>query len=107
MDESFQTYVFGPERCYKYKENYRKRQIPLHSLEKTIEHQRDVVRKYHGEIVTMRGELAERDRIISEIVNSAGWRLWIKISRAVSFLCPAGSRRRKMFDRLMSPLKSR
>ncbi|MFA7158754.1 MAG: hypothetical protein WC299_05575 [Kiritimatiellia bacterium] len=107
MDESFQSYVYGPERCYKFKENYLKRQVPLHSLEKTIEHQRDVVRKYHGEIVGMRGEIAERDRIIGEIVNSFGWRLWQKISGAIAFVCPSGSRRRRAFDRLLAPLKSR
>ena len=107
MDESFQSYVYGPERCYQFKENYLKRQVPLHSLEKTIEHQRDVVRKYHGEIVGMRGEIAERDRIIGEIVNSFGWRLWQKISRAIAFVCPSGSRRRRAFDRLLAPLKSR
>ncbi len=107
MDENFQAYVYGPERCYKYKENYQKRQIPLHSLERTIEHQRNVVRKYHGEIVVMRKELAERDRIINEIVNSFGWRLWLKLSRAIAFLCPAGSRRRRAFDRLANFLKAR
>jgi len=107
MDESFQAFVYGPERCYKYKEQYKKRQISVHSLERTVEHQRDVVRKYHGDIVTMRGALAEKDRIINEIVNSFGWRLWRKIAGALDYLCPAGSRRRRAVDRLIASLKSR
>ena len=106
MDERFQVFVYGAERCYQYKEQYKKRQISVHSLEKTIDHQRAVVRKYHGDIVTMRGALAEKDRIINEIVNSAGWRLWQKIASAINCLCPAGSRRRKAVDRLIAPLKS-
>lgn len=106
MDENFQQHVFGKERCYKFKENYLKRQVSLHSLEKTIEHQRAVVRKYHDEIVGMRGEIAARDRIINEIVNSFGWRLWQKISRVIGCLCPAGSLRRRLCNRLLAPLKS-
>ncbi len=107
MDESFQAYVYGPERCYQYKEQYKKRQISVHSLEKTIDHQRAVVRKYHDDIVVMRAALAEKDRAINEIVNSAGWRLWRRIALAVDRLCPAGSRRRKAADRLISSLKAR
>jgi len=107
MDESFQAYVYGQERCYQYKENYKKRQIAVHALEQTIDHQRAVVRKYHGDIVTMRGALAEKDRIINEIVNSFGWRLWRKIAGALDYACPPGSRRRRMTDRLISYLKQR
>lgn len=106
-EEKFQAYVYGPERCYKYKEQYRKREIFVHALEQTIEHQRAVLRKYHKEILSMRRVLAEKDRIIDEIVNSFGWRLWQKIASAVNFLCPAGSRRRRMTDRMMSVLKAR
>jgi len=87
MDEKFQAYVYGPDRCYKYKDQYKKRQISVHQLEQTIEHQRAVVRKYHDAIL-------QKERVINEIVNSFGWRLWRKIACAINFLCPAGSRRR-------------
>lgn len=107
MDESFQAYVYGAERCYKYKESYKKREIAVHALEQTIEHQRGVVRKYHEEIVIMRQALAEQERIINEIVNSFGWKLWRKITGVLEYCCPAGSRRRRMADRLISALKTR
>jgi len=105
MDNSFQAYVYGTARCYQYKENYKKRQVAVHALEQTIDHQRAVVRKYHGDIVTMRGALSEKDRIINEIVNSFGWRLWRKVAYGIDRLCPAGSRRRRAADRLISTLK--
>jgi hypothetical protein len=79
----------------------------VHSLERTVDHQREVVRKYHGDIVAMRGALVEKDRIISEIVNSFGWRAWRKIAGVIDFICPAGSRRRKLTDRFVSFLKAR
>lgn len=107
MDEMFQSYVYGPERCYKYKEQYKKRQISVHSLEKTIGHQREVMRKYHGEIMHMRAILADRERIIDEIVNSLGWRLWQKTAGVLNQVCPPGSRRRRAADRLIAPLKAR
>lgn len=107
MDESFQAYVYGPVRCYKYKENYKKREVSVHALEQTIEHQRAVVRKYHEEIVIMRQALAERDRIINEIVNSFGWKLWRKIVGVLERCCPPASRRRRLVDRLISTLKTR
>ena len=100
MDEKFQAYVYGPDRCYKYKDQYKKRQISVHQLEQTIEHQRDVVRKYHDAIL-------QKERVINEIVNSFVWRLWQKIACAIKFLCPAGSRRRRLADRLVASLKSR
>jgi hypothetical protein len=107
MDETFQQYVYGAQRCYKYKEQYQKRQISVHSLEKTIENQRRVVRKYHDEIMDMRALLAERERIIDGIVNSVGWRMWQKIRRVVDCLCPAGSWRGRCFDRLIAFLKAK
>lgn len=100
MDESFQTFVYGSERCFRYKEQYKKRQISVHQLEETIAQQRAVVRKYHDAIL-------QKDRAINEITNSFGWRLWRKIAFAINFLCPAGSRRRGVADRLLSILKSR
>ena len=106
MDENFQAYVYGAERCYKFKEQYKKREIAVHALEQTIEHQRGVLRKYHDEIVGMRAVLAEKDRIINEIVNSFGWRAWRKIARGIEFLCPAGSLRRRLADRLVAGLKA-
>lgn len=93
MDDSFQAYVYGPERCYQYKDQYKKRQISVHQLEQTIEHQRAVVRKYHD--------------AINKIANSFGWRLWQKIAGVLNALCPAGSRRRRIANRLLSILKSR
>jgi len=99
MDEKFQAHVYGPDRCYKYKDQYKKRQISVHQLEQTVEHQRAVVRKYHDAIL-------QKDRVINEITRSLGWRLWRKISGAVNLLCPAGSRRRRLADRLMSVFKA-
>lgn len=107
MDDCFQAYVYGPERCYKYKEHYKKRQISVHSLERTIENQRDVVRKYHDEMLKMRPALEEKDRFIKEITNSFVWRFWLKIARAIDVLCPAGTRRRRLADRLIALLKAR
>jgi hypothetical protein len=107
MDESFQAYVYGPARCYKFKEQYKKRAIAVHALEQTIDHQRNVLRKYHNEIVGMRAVLAEKDRIINEIINSFGWRAWLKIARGINCLCPPGSLRRRLADRLLAPLKAR
>ncbi|MDO9542074.1 MAG: hypothetical protein Q7J98_07095 [Kiritimatiellia bacterium] len=100
MDEWFQAYVYGPERCFRYKEQYKKREISVHQLEQTIAHQRAVVRKYHAAIL-------QNERTINDIVNSFGWRLWQKIAFAINFLCPVGSRRRRIADRLISSLKSR
>lgn len=100
MDEAFQASVYGPDRCYKYKDRYKKRQISVHALEQTIEHQRAVVRKYHGAILN-------NERVINEITSSFGWRFWQKIASAINFLCPAGSRRRRMAERLIAFLKKR
>lgn len=99
MDEKFQAYVYGPDRCYKYKDQYKKRQVSVHSLEQTIAHQRAVVRKYHAAIL-------DNERVISEITNSFGWRLSQKIAFAINFLCPAGSYRRRFADRLIAIIKN-
>lgn len=100
MDERFQAYVYGPERCYQYKDQYKKRQISVHQLEQTIDHQRTVVRKYHDAIL-------QNERVINEMLNSFSWRLGRKITSALDFLCPLASRRRRIADRLVSSLKSR
>lgn len=100
MDGSFQAYVYGPERCYKYKDHYKKRQISVHSLEQTIAHQRAVVRKYHDAIL-------QNERTINEMINSFSWRIGRKITGVIDFVCPAGSCRRRVTDRLISFLKSR
>jgi hypothetical protein len=100
MDEKFQGYVYGPERCYKYKEQYRKRQIFIHSLEQTIENQRAVVRKYHDAILL-------NERAIKEMTDSLSWRLGQKITGTLDNLCPAGSWRRRLAERLIAPLKAR
>lgn len=100
MDEKFQAYVYGPDRCYKYKDQYKKRQISVHQLEQTIEHQRAVVRKYHAAIL-------DNERAINEMINSFSWRIGRKITGAFDYVCPTGSRRRLIADRLVSSLKSR
>lgn len=100
MDESFQAYVYGSDRCYKYKDHYKKRQISVHSLEQTIEHQRAVLRKYHDAIL-------QNERAINEMINSFSWRIGRKITGVLNCACPPGSRRRRIADRLVSSLKSR
>lgn len=107
MEENFQSYVYGPQRCYQYKQQYQKRRISIPSLEHTIEHQRAVVRKYHDEITRLRARLAERERVIAEMVNSIGWRLSQKIARGINGVCPPASRRRRVADRLLARLKKR
>lgn len=100
MDESFQAHVFGPTRCYAYRSNYLKRRVSVHELEQTIEHQRAVLRKYHAAILN-------NERVIAEIVNSAGWRAWRKAAGLIDCVCPPGSIRRRAADRLIGALKAR
>jgi hypothetical protein len=99
MDDKFQGYVYGAERCYTYKEHYKKRQISIHSLESTVAHQREVVRKYHDAIL-------RNEATINEMRNSFSWRIGRKITGVLNHLCPENSLRRKIMKRLIVPGKA-
>ncbi|MBI2437201.1 MAG: hypothetical protein HYV36_00085 [Lentisphaerae bacterium] len=94
MDEAFQAYVFSRERCYRYRDRYRKHITTLPWLFELIEHQRQVVRKYHGEIVHLRQE-------ISAMKATRGWQFTQGISRLVDACFPPGARRRRVLECLL------
>jgi len=88
MDEKFQSHVYGPERCFKYKDRYKKREIQVHALEQTIEHQREVVRKYHDAVL-------QDEATINEMLNSFSWRIGRKITGILGALCPKSWKERR------------
>ncbi|MBI2441537.1 MAG: hypothetical protein HYV35_09215 [Lentisphaerae bacterium] len=94
MDEAFQAYVFGRERCYRYRDRYRKHITTVPGLFELIEHQRQVVRQYHGEIVHLRQE-------ISAMKATRGWQLAQKVGRWIDACFPPGSGRRRGLERLL------
>ena len=96
MDEAFQAYVFGRERCYRYKDRYAKYAHSVPSLLETIEHQRQVVRDYHAEIENMRQMMQ----------NSDGWKFVQKTGRLMDTYFPSGTRRRRVLERLLRRLLS-
>lgn len=93
MEEHFQAHVYGSERCYRYKESYKKEEVSLAQMEQTI--------------TCLREALQQHQRVINEITGSFGWRLWRKIAGALDFLFPAGARRRRPLDSLLAILKGR
>lgn len=92
MDEAFQAYVFGRERCYRYKDRYAKYAHSVPSLLETIEHQRQVVRDYHAKLVQMQA--------------SDGWQFVQKIGRLRDKYFPAGTRRRRVLVRILRRLQA-
>lgn len=96
MDEAFQAYVFGRERCYRYKDRYAKYAHSVPSLLETIEHQRQVVRDYHAEIENMRQMMR----------NSIGWQFVQKAGRLMDTHFPLGTRRRRVLERMFRRLVS-
>lgn len=99
MDEAFQAYVFGRERCYRYKDRYAKYAHSVPSLLDTIEHQRQVVCEYHGEIERLR-------RVITAMETSRGWRFVQKTGRIMDRYFPPGARRRRALDSILRRLLS-
>lgn len=94
MDEAFQAYVFGRERCYRYKDRYAKYAHSVPSLMETIEHQRQVVREYHGEIEHLR-------QVIDVMQNSRGWQFVQKTGRLMDTHFPPGTRRRRALESIL------
>src|ERR1035437_4449176 len=97
MDEAFQTYVFGRERCYRYKDRYAKYAHSVPSLLETIEHQRQVVRDYHAEIEHLR-------QVIDVMQNSCGWQFVQKTGRLMDTHFPPGTCRRRALERMLRRL---
>jgi len=87
MDEAFQAYVFGSERCYRYKDRYAKYAYSVPWFLETIEHQRQVVRDYHARLTQMQA--------------SDGWQFVQKIGRLKDKHFPPGTRRRRALERLL------
>jgi O-antigen biosynthesis protein len=94
MDDRFQAYVFGRERCYRYKDRYVKYAHSVPSLQQTIEHQREVVRQYHDEIERLR-------QVIAAMENSRGWKFAQKTGRMVDARFPPGTRRRRVLESML------
>ena len=92
MDEAFQAYVFGRERCYRYKDRYAKYAHSVPSLLETIEHQRQVVRDYHAKIIQMQA--------------SDGWLFVQKTGRLMDKHFPPGTRRRRVLVRILRRLQA-
>ncbi|MBU4366910.1 MAG: hypothetical protein KKF10_07210 [Verrucomicrobia bacterium] len=90
MDEAFQAYVFGRERCYRYKDRYAKYAHSVPSLLETIEHQRQVLRDYHAKIMQMQA--------------SVGWQFVQKTGRLMETHFPTGTRRRRVLERILRRL---
>lgn len=67
MDERFQAHVFGAERCYAYKQRYLKPGLSVPQLGETIEHQRDVIRQMHDQIVAYRETFERQERTLREM----------------------------------------
>lgn len=99
MDEAFQAYVFGRARCYRYKDRYAKYAHSVPSLQETIEHQRQVVREYHGEIEHLR-------QVITVMETSRGWQFVQKTGRCMDRYFPPGTRRRRGLDSILRRLVS-
>ncbi len=80
MDEAFQSYVFGCERCYRYKERYAKYAYSVPWFLETIENQR---------------------KVIAVMQNSRGWQFVQKTGRLMDRCFPPGARRRRFLERIL------
>lgn len=98
MDEALQAYVFGRERCYRYKDRYAKYAFVVPSLLETIEHQRQVVRKYNREVENL-------SQAIAAIQASRGWQFVQKTGRLMDSYFPPGTRRRRALESLLRQLQ--
>jgi len=92
MDEAFQAYVFGRERCYRYKDRYAKYAHSVPSLLETIEHQRQVVQDCHAKILQMQA--------------SDGWQFVQKTGRLMDTHFPPGTRRRRVLERILRRIQA-
>jgi hypothetical protein len=88
MEESFQRYVFGEPRYFKYKDNYIKTIHTIESYEKRIEHYKSLTE--------------ERGKLIDEIINSRGWKTIRKVEKLANSICPQHTRRRLLLEKLIS-----
>jgi len=114
IDDNFQTYVFGKKTYYEYKFQYVKdvKSVPL--LEETIQHQREVVKQMHDQITELKDLVdfkqnevqqvtqlvREKDKMISDIVTSHGWKFVQIVRRLLDIIAPAGTWRRRVVERL-------
>ncbi len=119
MDEAFQAYVFGRERCFRFKDRYVKYAHAVPSLIETIEKQRQVVRDYAAAIDAHKAALqqqqtryqevvqrqdaaiAQLGRVIAGMRASRSWRMAQAMARRADRLLPPGTRRRRLVDRLL------
>lgn len=114
MDKRFQFYVFGHERYYNYKNQYVKQVQSIPLLEETIEHQRDIVRQMHEQILVFKKTIAsnllsikeqnqliaKKDRKLDEIINSRGWKFLNSLRRMLRKIFPPHSWRSRLAQRL-------
>lgn len=101
MDDCFQRYVFESEWRSCHKNRYIKHKYSLPDLEKTIEHQRGVIKEMHDQIVVLRDLIRDKDEIIGGITNSRVCRFVQYVTRKLNAVFPQGTRRRRWVARLL------